>query len=48
MKNKSKDRVDNKKSGEILANTGLHTSSYALLASIVGLVGAIALRREKR
>ena len=48
VKNKSKDRVDNKKSGEILANTGLRTSSYALLASIVGLVGAIALRREKR
>ena len=48
VKNTSKDRVDNKKSGEILANTGLRTSSYVLLASIVGLVGAIALRREKR
>ena len=48
VKNKSNDRVDNKKSNEILANTGLRTNSYALLTSIVGLVGAIALRREKR
>lgn len=48
VKNKSNDRVDNKKSNEILANTGLRKNSYALLTSIVGLVGAIALRREKR
>ena len=37
-----------KESVKNLANTGLHTSSYALLASVVGLVGVIVLRRKNR
>ena len=45
---KSSDRVYNKKSDGILADTGLRTSSYALLASIVGLVGVITLRKKNR
>ena len=40
--------VSNRKEGKVLPNTGLQTTSYALLASIVGLFGAIALRRKNR
>ena len=40
--------VVSKESVKNLANTGLHTSSYALLASVVGLVGVIVLRRKNR
>ena len=41
---KSEGKVDAKKA---LPNTGLQTSSYALLGSIIGLVGIMALRRKK-
>ena len=40
--------VSNRKEGKVLPNTGLQTTSYGLLASIVGLFGAIALRRKNR
>lgn len=41
-------KVGNKESVKNLANTGLETTSYALLASVVGLVGAMVLRRKNR
>ena len=41
---KSDGKVNAKKA---LPNTGLQTSSYALLGSIIGLVGIMALRRKK-
>lgn len=41
-------KVGNKESAKNLANTGLQTTSYALLVSVVGLLGAIALRRKNR
>ena len=41
---KSEEKVNAKKA---LPNTGLQTSSYALLGSIIGLVGIMALRRKK-
>ncbi len=41
---KSEGKVNAKKA---LPNTGLQTSSYALLSSIIGLVGIMALRRKK-
>lgn len=41
---KSEGKVNTKKA---LPNTGLQTSSYALLGSIIGLVGIMALRRKK-
>ena len=41
---KSEGKVNAKKA---LPNTGLQTSSYALLGSIIGLVGIMALRRKK-
>ena len=40
--------VSNRKEGKALPNTGLQTTSYGLLAAIVGLVGAVALRRKNR
>ena len=40
---KSEGKVNTKKA---LPNTGLQTSSYALLGSIIGLVGIMALRRK--
>ena len=40
--------VSNKKEGKVLPNTGLQTASYGFLAVIVGLVGAVALRRKNR
>ena len=40
--------VSNRKEGKALPNTGLQTTSYALLAAIVGLFGAVALRRKNR
>lgn len=40
--------VSNKKEGKVLPNTGLQTASYGFLAAIVGLVGAVALRRKNR
>lgn len=41
-------KVVSKESVKNLANTGLNTSSYALLVSVVGLLGVIALRRKNR
>ena len=41
---KSEGKVNTKKA---LPNTGLQTSSYALLGSIIGVVGIMALRRKK-
>ena len=41
---KSEGKVNERKA---LPNTGLQTSSYALLGSIIGLVGIMALRRKK-
>lgn len=40
--------VSNRKEGKALPNTGLQTTSYALLAAIIGLFGAVALRRKNR
>ncbi len=40
--------VSNRKEGKALPNTGLQTTSYGFLAAIVGLFGAIALRRKNR
>ena len=40
--------VSNKKEGKVLPNTGLQTTSYGFLAAIVGLFGAVALRRKNR
>ena len=40
--------VSNRKEGKALPNTGLQTISYGFLAAIVGLFGAIALRRKNR
>ena len=40
--------VSNRKEGKALPNTGLQTTSYGLLAAIVGLFGAVALRRKNR
>ena len=40
--------VSNHKEGKALPNTGLQTTSYGFLAAIVGLFGAIALRRKNR
>ena len=38
--------ASNRKEGKVLPNTGLQTTSYALLVSILGLFGAVALRRK--
>ena len=40
--------VSNRKEGKALPNTGLQTTSYGFLAAIVGLFGAVALRRKNR
>ena len=40
--------VSNRKAGKALPNTGLQTTSYGFLAAIVGLFGAVALRRKNR
>ena len=40
--------VSNRKEGKALPNTGLQTTSYGFLAAIVGLFGAVALRRKTR
>ena len=40
--------VSNRKEGKALPNTGLQTTSYGFLAAIVGLFGAVALRRKDR
>ena len=40
--------VSNRKEGKTLPNTGLQTTSYGFLAAIVGLFGAVALRRKNR
>ena len=40
--------VSNRKEGRALPNTGLQTTSYGFLAAIVGLFGAVALRRKNR
>ena len=40
--------VSNRKEGKALPNTGLQTTSYGFLATIVGLFGAVALRRKNR
>ena len=40
--------VSNRKEGKSLPNTGLQTTSYGFLATIVGLFGAVALRRKNR
>ena len=40
--------VSNRKEGKALSNTGLQTTSYGFLAAIVGLFGAVALRRKNR
>ena len=40
--------VSNRKEGKVLPNTGLQTDSYGFLAAIVGLFGAVALRRKNR
>ena len=40
--------VSNRKEGKVLPNTGLQTTSYGFLAAIVGLFGAVALRRKNR
>ena len=39
---------NHQKEGKALPNTGLQTSSYGFLAAIVGLFGAVALRRKNR
>ena len=39
--------VSNRKEGKVLPNTGLQTTSYGFLAAIVGLFGAVALRRNR-
>ena len=40
--------VSNRKEDKALPNTGLQTTSYGFLAAIVGLFGAVALRRKNR
>ena len=40
--------VSNRKEGKELPNTGLQTTSYGFIAAIVGLFGAVALRRKNR
>ena len=40
--------VSNRKEGKELPNTGLQTTSYGFLVAIVGLFGAVALRRKNR
>ena len=40
--------VSNRKEGKALPNTGLQTTSYGFIAAIVGLFGAVALRRKNR
>ena len=40
--------VSNRKEGKALPNTGLQTTSHGFLAAIVGLFGAVALRRKNR
>ena len=40
--------VSNRKEGKALPNTGLQTTSYGFLVAIVGLFGAVALRRKNR
>ena len=40
--------ASNRKEGKALPNTGLQTTSYGFLAAIVGLFGAVALRRKNR
>ena len=40
--------ASNRKEGKALPNTGLQTTSYGFLATIVGLFGAVALRRKNR
>ena len=40
--------VSNRKEGKALPNTGLQTTSYGFLAAIVGLFGAVALRRKNK
>ena len=40
--------VSNRKEGKALPNTGVQTTSYGFLAAIVGLFGAVALRRKNR
>ena len=40
--------LSNRKEGKALPNTGLQTTSYGFLAAIVGLFGAVALRRKNR
>ena len=40
--------VSNRKEGKALPNTGLQTTSYGFLAAIIGLFGAVALRRKNR
>ena len=40
--------VSNRKEGKVLPNTGLQTTSYGFLAAIVGLFGAVALRRKNK
>ena len=40
--------VSNRKEGKALPNTGLQTTFYGFLAAIVGLFGAVALRRKNR
>ena len=40
--------VSNRKEGKALPNTGLQTTSYGFLATIIGLFGAVALRRKNR
>ena len=40
--------VSNRKEGKALPSTGLQTTSYGFLAAIVGLFGAVALRRKNR
>ena len=45
---KSDVKVENKEGVKVLPNTGLQTTSYGFLAAIVGLFGAVALRRKNR
>ena len=40
--------VSNRKERKALPNTGLQTTSYGFLAAIVGLFGAVALRRKNK
>ena len=40
--------LSNRKEGKALPNTGLQTTSYGFLAAIVGLFGAVALRRKNK